>query len=82
MIGWDACRALVVVQDGVSPLLFAEAQTTVVKLYAHFRVRERGIMEYRSTDKWLPCCRLPLSLIVHSPSVGERGIDTTAQHGL
>ena len=51
MIGWDACRALVVVQDGVSPLLFAEAQNTVVKLYAHFRVRERGIMEYGSADK-------------------------------
>lgn len=72
----------VVVQDGVSPLLFAEAQNTVVKLYAHIRVRERGIMEYRSADKWLPCCCLPLSLSVHQPSAGEKEVDNIARHGL
>lgn len=79
---WSDSALAVVMQHGVSPLLFAEAQNTVAKVYAHFRLRERGIMEYRSADKWLPCYHLPLSLLVHHPFAGAKEIDTIARHGL
>lgn len=65
---------------GVSPLLFAEAQNTVAKVYATIRLCERGIMEYRSADKWLPCFSL-LLFVVHQPFVGAREIHIIARHG-
>jgi hypothetical protein len=71
----------VAIKDGVSPLLFAEARNTVVKLYAHIRLCERGIMEYGSADKCSTCCSL-LLFVVHSPFVGAREIDIIARHGL